>query len=401
MNNNITWEALSMKDRASFIKLAMQNGYRDLDSIRNLYNTSNKMLASGGPLKESEENTSARVEYIMREGKGTTGKPLNKGTRDAYKASRSKDIPEDRGYFNSGAYTGTVIDHRWNHPSYNPDDRGEYLLLSGEDLYQKFGYKPTDFVDAYAYGDIPFSELGVIEDTDSGEKRLLRNSIDSTMDPPIYQTYPDTLDVKTVQYLDTQLKNGLPNKGDDFMIRNTNSNPEMFRVGESNVGYDGQNVTAVHVMLPDGSIAYKLIDLYDFNPKHWSTSIPNIGKEGLQYLQENGNPYIMSSPWFYNSNWDEGIREMYYSKALGGPLYNEDNPIEAFQGNPYIPVVRYENGGEIYIKPSKRGTFTAAAKKRNMGVQEFASKVLANKENYSSAMVKKANFAKNAKKWKH
>jgi len=57
------------------------------------------------------------------------------------------------------------------------------------------------------------------------------------------------------------------------------------------------------------------------------------------------------------------------------------------------------HGGKIYIKPSKRGTFTAAAKKRGMGVQEFASKVLANKEDYSPAMVKKANFARNASKW--
>lgn len=55
----------------------------------------------------------------------------------------------------------------------------------------------------------------------------------------------------------------------------------------------------------------------------------------------------------------------------------------------------------IYIKPSKRGTFTAAAKKRGQGVQEFASKVLANKDNYSPAMVKKANFARNASKWNH
>ena len=56
-------------------------------------------------------------------------------------------------------------------------------------------------------------------------------------------------------------------------------------------------------------------------------------------------------------------------------------------------------GGNIYIKPSKRGTFTEAAKKRGMGVQEFTSKVLANKDDYSTAMVKKANFARNAAKW--
>ena len=56
--------------------------------------------------------------------------------------------------------------------------------------------------------------------------------------------------------------------------------------------------------------------------------------------------------------------------------------------------------GGIYIKPSKRGTFTAAANKRGKSVQGFASQVMANKDNYSSAMVKKANFAKNAAGWK-
>ena len=61
---------------------------------------------------------------------------------------------------------------------------------------------------------------------------------------------------------------------------------------------------------------------------------------------------------------------------------------------------QYKYGG-IHIKPSKRGTFTAAAKKHGMSVQGFASKVLANKGKYSSAMIKKANFARNASKWKH
>lgn len=62
--------------------------------------------------------------------------------------------------------------------------------------------------------------------------------------------------------------------------------------------------------------------------------------------------------------------------------------------------LKRENGG-IHIAPSKRGTFAAAATKHGMSVQGFASRVLANKENYSPAMVKKANFAKNASKWNH
>ena len=66
-----------------------------------------------------------------------------------------------------------------------------------------------------------------------------------------------------------------------------------------------------------------------------------------------------------------------------------------FQGWNPIPIRIYANGGKIHIKESKKGTFTAAAKSRGMGVQEFASKVLANKDEYSPAMVKKANFARN------
>jgi hypothetical protein len=65
----------------------------------------------------------------------------------------------------------------------------------------------------------------------------------------------------------------------------------------------------------------------------------------------------------------------------------------------------FEDGGYIAedginIDPSKKGTFTAAATKHGKSVQGFASQVLANKENYSPAMVKKANFARNAAKWK-
>lgn len=60
---------------------------------------------------------------------------------------------------------------------------------------------------------------------------------------------------------------------------------------------------------------------------------------------------------------------------------------------------QFKEGG-IYIKPSKRGTFTTAAKKRGLGVQAFANQVMSNKDGYSPAMVKKANFAKNAAGWK-
>lgn len=68
----------------------------------------------------------------------------------------------------------------------------------------------------------------------------------------------------------------------------------------------------------------------------------------------------------------------------------------------YTPQYSTFNLGksDIHIKKSKRGTFTAAANRAGMGVQAYANKVLsAPKGKYSSAMRKKANFARNAAEW--
>ena len=82
--------------------------------------------------------------------------------------------------------------------------------------------------------------------------------------------------------------------------------------------------------------------------------------------------------------------------AYGGMIYAMGGEIE----NAIAPAF-FSHGGGIHIDPSKKGTFTAAATKHGKSVQGFASQVLANKENYSPAMVKKANFAVNSTKFKH
>lgn len=63
-----------------------------------------------------------------------------------------------------------------------------------------------------------------------------------------------------------------------------------------------------------------------------------------------------------------------------------------------IPILKK---GGIHIKQKNRGKFTESANRVGMGVQEFANHVLANKDKYSPTLVKRANFARNAKKFKH
>lgn len=61
----------------------------------------------------------------------------------------------------------------------------------------------------------------------------------------------------------------------------------------------------------------------------------------------------------------------------------------------------YKKGNTIHIKKENRGKFTRSAKEHSMGVQEFATHILNNKDKYNSTLIKRANFAKNAKKFKH
>ena len=63
-------------------------------------------------------------------------------------------------------------------------------------------------------------------------------------------------------------------------------------------------------------------------------------------------------------------------------------------------ISRCKNGSGIHIKKENRGKFTASAKRAGQGVQEHARSVL-NNPNATPLQKKRANFARNAAKWKH
>lgn len=102
-----------------------------------------------------------------------------------------------------------------------------------------------------------------------------------------------------------------------------------------------------------------------------------------------------------STDWIEGVKpeSRDYGKFI---VLHQDTPKrtnETYQDS----LARYQaktgtsmsEGGSIHIDPSKRGTFKAQATKMGMGVKEAAHHILAHKDNYSPAMVKKANFAAN------
>lgn len=127
-----------------------------------------------------------------------------------------------------------------------------------------------------------------------------------------------------------------------------------------------------------------------------------------------------------DSNLDDAVMENFYD--LGGPVGFSPmtGALGIMQTDKYINAINnrtnaitrnntlvntsssfsplgnaFAEGGGIHIKPSHKGLFTEKANRAGMGVQAYASHVLANKEDYPSSTVKQANFAKNAAGWKH
>lgn len=87
-----------------------------------------------------------------------------------------------------------------------------------------------------------------------------------------------------------------------------------------------------------------------------------------------------------------------YKSYFDGSLTNTLNTIGSMFG------LTYDKGKDsgIHIKKANRGKFTAAAKRAGMGVQAYARKILsAPKGKYSATLRKRANFARNASKFKH
>jgi hypothetical protein len=136
-----------------------------------------------------------------------------------------------------------------------------------------------------------------------------------------------------------------------------------------------------HVVIgPDGT------KKYFGDPKMGEKGKSKYGKEAFYARHAKNlknNPYFRA---YARATWEEG-----------GVLTDLNTTYIPTEGEDYM---EYAKGG-IHIKPENKGKFTAWAKSHGMGVQEAASHVMANKEDYSPTIVKRANFAKNAAGWKH
>ena len=184
-----------------------------------------------------------------------------------------------------------------------------------------------------------------------------------------------------------------------YGIKLSNGTPEAALALKQGYLTDEQAVSAVDSLVQKYYDAAKRV----YDGKYGAGEWDKLSDKSQSILVDYSyNPGLAKFPklmeGFHSGNLDL-IRKNYKRYSGGKELGRNKVLLEELDTleNEY-PIFR-KNGGSIHIAPSKRGTFTAAAKKHGKSVQAFASQVLAHKENYSPAMVKKANFARNAAKW--
>lgn len=112
------WKDLSMKDKASYIRMGVENGITDLDTIREVYNK----FAIGGPIKKSYKDFSTRLSKAwnnqdLSKDDYDYQKYYNDGPEEAYRQLESIEHG-GKGHFPDEGRSGTYKTP--NHPTY-PD----------------------------------------------------------------------------------------------------------------------------------------------------------------------------------------------------------------------------------------------------------------------------------------
>lgn len=168
--------------------------------------------------------------------------------------------------------------------------------------------------------------------------------------------------------------------------------PKSARVSKINAGhkhwgdidYKGSRTTtdiAKDDLVDKGADVVKIEDVLDLGPENTLPIVQNGFEYGTDYILKDG--LVRKSILGNNGDLDFGNKNIY--KAL----------LPLFIGTK-LSQEKHNSGKDIHIKKANVGKFTEAANKHNMGVQEFANKVLnAPKRKHSSTLCKRANFARN------
>jgi hypothetical protein len=328
-SKNDRWSALSMKERADLMNMYIANGISDLKEMKRHYNGN---LFSGEENQNNKEVDKKLVEDVVRTTRGITGDfitsdfPIIDWTQlghaiDAWNVMKGTGEPAPT----NDNYTGVAMLNK----GYTTNN--SLGFVSEEELINSLGEKPVDFVDAYVYGKTPFEKQGVYRKTSTPEKHIYRSKVakvrNEGKEMPVFQTHRDTLDVSLVKDLNNKLGKGLV---DSLVYPNFTTEDSPFVLGDTGIYYDGNNGTVANVVLDDGRVVSKALDVFDTDPSEWNYKVGKKAKQGLQFIHNNANPFIMTTPWYYPKDTRTEEQRL---EALFGIELNKDGDVVLNKGD--------------------------------------------------------------------
>lgn len=181
----MSWNDLSMKDKASYIRMGVENGITDLDTIKEVYNK----FAEGGPLNPYSAGSLVDAIYRNSKGEEYLGEPSHHYdfTISEEEANRLGYYPDERGHRDDRVKKPAHPTHpsrgKWNSfEEFELTDKGmenpNYTLFGLNDNNQD-----PQAVMTYK-GDIVLPEITITPN----KKRYIHNPYDNIN---IYLSYPD------------------------------------------------------------------------------------------------------------------------------------------------------------------------------------------------------------------
>ena len=376
------WSNLTQREKSNIIRFAIKNGVSDINTIRDTFN----VYAGGGHLHEGTKSDSklhipTREEYITQK--------LDSIQNAALEVSRRKTQAQTTPVYARDVYgqkyvTDVVL------KGYVEDARNQVERLRAQERFRAKKNNSPEFIQGNTNTAYQSVRLAEAEKSLETAEKMLNGEI--KYDGPTLSN--------CIANLSEFFPHGLPYGNETF-----SNNPKKYgfslidtwdvKPGDlvQKVGYSGRVHVPHHAMIYNG-VDSKGEPTFNYSNGGMPYTIPNefTGKVDTVGGYGVGKYYPDAVAKDKEHLWDVNVY-----RYTGTPQDSAMWTNEWLQK--YGTGAEFSSGGKIHIDPSKKGTFTAAASKHGKSVQAFASQVLAHKENYSPAMVRKANFARNSAKW--